>query len=31
MPKGTKQAVLRMIEQMPGESSVEGIMYELYF
>lgn len=31
MPKGTKQAVLKMIEQMPDKSSVEDIMYELYF
>jgi predicted CopG family antitoxin len=31
MPKGTKQAVLKMIERMPEQSSVEDIMYELYF
>ncbi len=31
MPKGTKQAVLKMIERMPEKSSVEDIMYELYF
>jgi predicted transcriptional regulator len=31
MPKGTKQAVLKMIKRMPEESSVEDIMYELYF
>ncbi len=31
MAKGSKQAVLRMIERMPDESSVEEIMYELYF
>ena len=31
MPKGTKQAVLKMIERMPDKSSVEDIMYELYF
>ena len=31
MAKGSKQAVLRMIERMPEEASVEDIMYELYF
>ena len=31
MPKGTKQAVLKMIERMPDKASVEDIMYELYF
>ena len=31
MSKGSKQAVLRMIERMPEESSVEDIMYTLYF
>jgi predicted transcriptional regulator len=31
MARGTKQAVLKMIEQMPNQSSVEDIMYELYF
>ncbi|TKB62695.1 MAG: hypothetical protein E8D48_07950 [Nitrospira sp.] len=31
MPKGTKQAVLKMIAQMSDKSSVEDIMYELYF
>ena len=31
MPKETKQAVLKMIERMPDKSSVEDIIYELYF
>ncbi len=31
MPNGTKQAVLKMIKQMPDKSSVEDIMCELYF
>ena len=29
--KGSKKAVLRMIERMPKEASVEDIMYALYF
>jgi predicted transcriptional regulator len=31
MPKGTKQAGLKMTEQMPDKSSAEDILYELYF
>lgn len=31
MPMRTKQAVLKMIERMPEQASMEDIMYELYF
>ena len=31
MPRTNKQAVLRMIEDLPDKVSVEDIMYELYF
>ncbi|MBI3911987.1 MAG: hypothetical protein HY320_13780 [Armatimonadetes bacterium] len=31
MSQTVKQAVLEMIERMPGDVTIEEIMYELYF
>lgn len=31
MASNTKQAVLKIIEQMPDDASLEDIIYEVYF